>query len=112
MKSPVRPELPTASVGSSQAPTAAVDNSAPSAIRPESTYKPGKAVQTNGATSQFLEHGRVAVRLIVLLIAHVRHDHQAAFGQAPQLPLDDARAGAHQSDQFGRKKTAPRLAEQ
>ena len=51
MTSPVRPELPTASVGSSQAPTAAVDNSAPSAIRPDSTYKSGKAVQTNGATS-------------------------------------------------------------
>ena len=29
MKSVVRPELPTASVGSSQAPTATVDNSAP-----------------------------------------------------------------------------------
>ena len=51
MKSPVRPELPTASVGSSQAPTAAVDNSAPSATRPQSTYKSGKAVQTSGATS-------------------------------------------------------------
>ena len=51
MKSPVCPELPTASVGSSQAPTAAVDNSAPSAIRPESTYKSGQVVQTNGATS-------------------------------------------------------------
>jgi len=51
MKFPVRPELPTASVGSSQAPTAAVDNSAPSAICPESTYKSGNVVQTNGATS-------------------------------------------------------------
>ena len=51
MKFPVRPELPTASVGSSQAPTAAVDNSAPCAIRPESTYKSGKVVQKNGATS-------------------------------------------------------------
>ena len=51
MNSAVRPELPTASVGSSQAPTAAVDNSAPSAIRPGSTYKSGKVVQTNGATS-------------------------------------------------------------
>jgi 2-methylcitrate dehydratase PrpD len=30
---------------------AAVDNSAPFAIRPESTYKSGKVVQTNGATS-------------------------------------------------------------
>ena len=51
MKFPVRPELPTASVGSSQAPTAAVDNSAPSAICPESPYKSGNVVQTNGATS-------------------------------------------------------------
>jgi hypothetical protein len=51
MKFPVRPELHTASVGSSQAPTAAVDNSAPSAIRLEPTYKSGKVVQTNGATS-------------------------------------------------------------
>ena len=51
MESWVRPELPTASVGSSQAPTAAVDNSAPSAIRPVSTYKSGNVVQTNGATS-------------------------------------------------------------
>ena len=52
MESWVRPELPTASVGSSQAPTAAVDNSAPSVIRPVSTYKSGKVVQTNGATSE------------------------------------------------------------
>ena len=46
--------LPTAAVGSSQAPTAAVDNSAPSATRPQSTYKSGNAVQTSGATSQEL----------------------------------------------------------
>jgi hypothetical protein len=52
MKSLVRPELPTASVGSSQATTAAVDNSAPLATRPESTYQSGKVVQTNGATSK------------------------------------------------------------
>ena len=51
MRSLVCPELPTASVGSSQAPTAAVDNSAPSATRPQSTYKSGKVVQTNEATS-------------------------------------------------------------
>jgi len=51
MKSPVRPELPTASVGSSQAPPAAVDNSAPFVIRLESTYKSGNVVQTSGATS-------------------------------------------------------------
>ncbi len=37
MKSVVRPELPTASVGSSQAPTAAVDNSAPFPTCPQST---------------------------------------------------------------------------
>ena len=39
MKSPVRPELPTAAVRSSQATLAAVDNSASFATRPESTYK-------------------------------------------------------------------------
>jgi hypothetical protein len=49
----VRPELPTASVGSSQATTAAVDNSASLATRPEFTYKSGKVVQTNGATSTY-----------------------------------------------------------
>jgi len=51
MKSVVRPELSTASVGSSQAPTAAVDNSAPLLTTPESTYKSGKSVQTTRATS-------------------------------------------------------------
>ena len=52
MKSLVRPELPTAALRSSQATLAAVDNSAPLATRPQSTYKSGKVVQTNGATSQ------------------------------------------------------------
>ena len=52
MKSVVRPELPTASAGSSQAPTAAVDNSAPVSTHPEPTYKSGKAVQTTETTSQ------------------------------------------------------------
>ena len=41
MPFPVRPEWSTASVGSSHAPTDAVDHSAPSAIRPESTYISG-----------------------------------------------------------------------
>ena len=59
MKSLVRPELPTASVGSSQATTAAVDNSAPLATRPESTYKSGKVVQTIGATSPI--HGKALI---------------------------------------------------
>ena len=57
MKFPMHPELPTASIGSSPAPTAAVDNSAPSAIRPDSTYKSGKVVQTTGATSGRRLHG-------------------------------------------------------
>ena len=52
MKSLVRPELPTAALRSSQATHAAVDNSAPSATRPEPTYKSGKVVQINGATSR------------------------------------------------------------
>jgi len=52
MKSLVGFELSTAALRSSQARHAAVDNSAPLATRPESTYKSGKVVQTNGATSQ------------------------------------------------------------
>jgi hypothetical protein len=52
MKFLVRPELPAASVGSSQASPAALDNSAPLATRPKSTYKSGKVVQTSGATSE------------------------------------------------------------
>ena len=51
MKPPVRPELPTAAVRSSQATLAAVDNSASFLNRLESTYKSGKVVQTTGATS-------------------------------------------------------------
>lgn len=43
MKSPVRPELPTAALRSSQATHSAVDNSVPLAIRAESTYKSGIA---------------------------------------------------------------------
>ena len=52
MKFLVCPELPTGSSGSSQATTDTVDNSAPSVNRPQSTYKSGNAVQTNGATSE------------------------------------------------------------
>ena len=51
MDSSVRPELPTAALRSSQATHAAVDNSAPVPIRPESTCKSEKVVQTNGTTS-------------------------------------------------------------
>ena len=52
MKIPVRPELPTAALRSSQATHAAVDNSAPLPTHPESTYKSGKVVQTNATTSE------------------------------------------------------------
>jgi hypothetical protein len=51
MKFVVRPDLSTAAAGSSQAPTAAVDNSAPRSTHPEPTYKSGKAVQRTGTTS-------------------------------------------------------------
>ena len=51
MKSVVRPELPTAAAGPSQAPAAAVDNSAPRSTHPEPTYKSGKTVQRTGTTS-------------------------------------------------------------
>jgi hypothetical protein len=54
MKSVVRPELPTAAAGPSQAPAAAVDNSAPRSTHPEPTYKSGKTVQRTGTTSFFI----------------------------------------------------------
>lgn len=47
MKFLVRPELPTASVGSSQATTAAVDNSASLANRLESTKNSGVCCSNN-----------------------------------------------------------------
>ena len=52
MKSVVRPELSTAAAGPSQAPAAAVDNSAPRSTHPEPTYKSGKTVQITGTTSR------------------------------------------------------------
>ncbi len=51
MQSLVRPELPTASVGSSQAPTAAVDNSAPLQPARSLCITRGKAVHESRATS-------------------------------------------------------------
>jgi hypothetical protein len=51
MESVVRPELSTAAAGPSQAPTAAVDNSAPRSTNPEPTYKSGKTVQRTGTAS-------------------------------------------------------------
>ena len=50
MNFPVLPELPIASIVCAIA-TAAMGYSAPSVIHPQSTYKSGKVVQTNGATS-------------------------------------------------------------
>src|ERR1039457_2706332 len=53
MKSVVRPELSTAAAGPSQAPTAALDNSAPRSTPPEPTYKSGKTVQLTGTTYDY-----------------------------------------------------------
>jgi hypothetical protein len=53
MKSVVCPELPTAAAGPSQAPPAAVDNSAPVSTHPEPTYKSRETVQRTGTTSLF-----------------------------------------------------------
>ena len=76
MKSVVRPELSTAAAGPSQAPTAAVANSAPLSNHPESTYKSGKAVQTTGTTSHFtdsVERSRVGFRHLfnVIIAIHL-----------------------------------------
>lgn len=51
MPSLVCPELPTASAGTSQAPSAAVDNSAPVQYRPIPLIYRGQTVQINRATS-------------------------------------------------------------
>ena len=64
----VRPELPTASVGSSQATTAAVDNSVPLATRPQSTYKSGNVVHTSGATSARPPLESVALAKVIALM--------------------------------------------
>ena len=52
----MRPELPTASAGSSHAPTAAVDNSAPLQPARSLFISWGKTVQTRGTTSLVLSH--------------------------------------------------------
>ena len=65
MKSVVCPELSTAAAGSPQAPTAAVDNSAPSSTHPEPTYKSGKAVQITGTTSGCGNLARLGFRYAV-----------------------------------------------
>ena len=66
MKSVVRPELPTAAAGSSQAPTAPVDNSAPRSTHPEPTYKSGKTVQITGTTSVSCDILRVPQEWLLL----------------------------------------------
>ena len=70
MKFVVRPELPTAAAGSSQAPTAAVDNSAPRSTHPEPTYKSGKTVQITGTTSIQTCEGGYRLRRRCAKIAH------------------------------------------
>jgi len=71
MKSVVRPELPTAAAGSSQAPTAPVDNSAPRSTHPEPTYKSGKTVQITGTTSEFWQ--RIDLPPKQTLLVHLYH---------------------------------------
>ena len=73
MKFLVYPELPTAALRSSQATLADVDNSAPLAIRPEATYKSGKVVQTNGATSPAVHQHEVKLQGVL----HASMDHLA-----------------------------------
>ncbi len=92
----VRPELPTASVGSSHAPTAAVDNSAPSAIRPNSTYKSGKVVQTNGATSLPLLHFVAGIDdQTTRVIFGKRHRHEGMTKRSRTTGDQDGRISKH-----------------
>ena len=96
MKSSVYPELPTATLRSSQATHAAVDNSVPSAISPESTYKSGKAVQTNGATSGKEAAARVG-QLIVAL-----YQQKLTFGEFAQKRYEITREAASAEQEFRR----------
>ena len=105
MKSVVRPELPTASVGSSQAPTAAVDNSAPLLTTPESTYKSGKSVQTTGATSAAIYPVRVMDAVIFGRAAlHMR------INEAKITPLSERCNNEYLTETYHRDGT-PNLSE-
>ena len=61
---------------------------------------------------QFVVDRCGAVGLIVFLIANPRNGDQPAFEEALNFTLHGARTSAGEADQFGRKKTALRLAEQ
>ena len=72
MKSLVRPELPTASVGSSQAPNRRPGQLCTFCNRPESTQKRGSAVQTTGATSTSIAEAAQQLRCDHIVIGTAR----------------------------------------
>ncbi len=76
----MRPELPTASIGSSQAATAAVDNSAPLQPACSLFISRGKTVQTSEATSVLPDHvlGSALDQFLVAELMGVLEIQQAA----------------------------------
>ncbi|NBU45663.1 MAG: hypothetical protein EBS37_16590 [Betaproteobacteria bacterium] len=88
----MRPELPTASAGTSQAPSAAVDNSAP--VQPARCLfiSWGKTVQTSGATS--VEQATNKLDLAVDPQANELSVHRAAVLAADQATMV-VKAGAN-----------------
>jgi hypothetical protein len=68
-----------------------VDNSAPDPTRPEPTYKSGKVVQTNGATShvaKIFEHGKTIPLWADIRTASRRHMQISFQGRRQQIVGD------------------------
>ena len=84
MNPSVRPELPTAALRSSQPTHAAVDNSAPFTTHPESTYKSGKVVQTNEATSLYPD-GQEPIDVFQQVSRNISVAAELGFGYPPLL---------------------------
>ncbi len=62
--------------------------------------------------AEFVEKRRVAIGLVVLLVANPEYGRQFALGQTAQFALNSASAQVHQVDDLGHEETAIRLAEQ
>lgn len=80
----MRPELPTASAGSSQAPTAAVDNSAPVQPARSLFISWGKTVQTSGATSKSCSNKMLKIISKIAISALVANAANAGILGGPE----------------------------
>jgi hypothetical protein len=100
MKIAGAPRVSHRGVRSSQATPAAVENSAPLATRPQSTYKLGNVVQTSGATSDRAEGAEDSGQPAQHGSAH-EANHQASKFTASD-PADFGRGIARQGENGAR----------